>query len=1056
MRLHLAILSAILVSLVCSLSSSGQISFPYNALSPPDTYRAENSPYYWKNRPPTQNYWQQDVHYFIEAKLDGEKNIISGSENLTYWNNSPDTLYEVYFHLYQNAYTPDSYYMLAQKAIGNKPALVEYEAEGLGTEIHGLILADDKGNEFPCELSLDNTILKVKLPFPLLPNNSVRFDIAFSTYFSNSTTGRRMHYFEEFGQKVFKGVLWYPRIALYDRKFGWNIDQHLGQEFNGDFGTFDVELTLPNDYINEATGKLQNENIVLPDDLKAAIDIKNFAHKRLGSYPSTILKMNTTEHKTWIYHAENVHDFAFVCSPLFRRSVLEKNGVEAVAMVLEPNAPAWQNAAEYAAKTIEVFSESIGKYAYPKIVVADARDGMEYPMITLDDGIDADYRSLLVHEIGHMWFYGMVGNNETYRPFLDEGFTQYITALGLEKIDGIYLKQNPRNLNGYQRSFLRQEKAREQEVFGYVTEVLHDVNPIIDQHSDHFNEKDVYGKGYWSIYEKTASMLYSLQYMLGDSLFFGALHHYFNQWKFCHPYTEDMQKSFEDYTQTDLSWFFDQWLRNDISLDYKVLRPKRKKNKNYLLRFERVGDMELPLHVYVTNKKNDTLHYFIPTSHNIPLDSSTNILPQWWGWNEKNRRYATTVKLPFKPYDVMIDPEGVLADVNGLNNHLRRRKSFHFDHLMYQIPDRFHYEIRWRPDIWYNQTDGLQFGINLNGDYLRTKHIFSLSAWYNSGLLNNGNIVERNFWYNFSYETPLKKLSPDLGIRIKSRFLEGVSRHNVSIYRKNAYQEMRITVNSLQLQYNFRKYAHQANLPYLTEVYNNTLQLLWRINYTPHAQVQMEISSPILFSDYDFSYANITHTASPELGAFITHTRLFAQVGTGNNIPIESALFVGGANPETWIENKFYRSAGIFPADWTHFDSNIGHLQHSGGLNLRAYNSLFFNGNYAGLSGAAANVEIELKSLRQALHFGSLAFSPYVFADIGSLFSTNNQFFDSIKNNYLYDGGAGLRFSINRWGVFEKAKPLHIAFEVPLFYQKDVLTRQNEQFNWFFKLGYDW
>ena len=144
------------------------------------------------------------------------------------------------------------------------------------------------------------------------------------------------------------------------------------------------------------------------------------------------------ETKTWKYHAENVHDFAFTADPTYRIGEAWWEDKVCYSLAQEPHASRWENAADFGANCIKVFSEDFGRYVYHKIIVADARSGMEYPMITLDGGSDPGYRGLLAHEIGHMWFFGQVGNNETYRALLDEGFTQFLTAWGLIKIDGEY------------------------------------------------------------------------------------------------------------------------------------------------------------------------------------------------------------------------------------------------------------------------------------------------------------------------------------------------------------------------------------------------------------------------------------------------------------------------------------------------------------------------------------------------------------------------------------------------------------------------------------------
>jgi aminopeptidase N len=139
-------------------------------------------------------------------------------------------------------------------------------------------------------MELDNTILKVFLAKPLYSGSSVTLDIHFKTYYGNGDVRRRMKMFDAFGYKQYDGVQWFPKISVYDRKFGWTADQHFNREFYGDFGTYDVELTFPNIYIVEATGVLQNRDEVLPDSLRKKLDIKNFKDKKWNSPPSVIIQ----------------------------------------------------------------------------------------------------------------------------------------------------------------------------------------------------------------------------------------------------------------------------------------------------------------------------------------------------------------------------------------------------------------------------------------------------------------------------------------------------------------------------------------------------------------------------------------------------------------------------------------------------------------------------------------------------------------------------------------------------------------------------------------------
>ncbi|MCH8902994.1 MAG: hypothetical protein IIA45_03655 [Bacteroidetes bacterium] len=290
----------------------------YDPLHPPNSYQTRSNPYYWKNKKPHGGYWQQDVHYIIKARIDEKTNIISGEEWLTYSNNSPDTLDHVFFHLYQNAFQPGSYYDMLQRENGRKPTFGRYEGKGLGTEI-----IEMKIGEQSLRMELDNTILKVYLTEKLLPGLNVEFYIKFKSYFDNGSMRRRMTMFNVYDQseedsitkthryKHYNGVHWYPRISVYDSKFGWTTDQHLDKEFYGDFGTYDIELDFANNYILGATGFLLNRQEMLPTRLRAKLDIKNFADKPMRSMPNRIIEYDESVRKIWKYHAENVHDFAF-------------------------------------------------------------------------------------------------------------------------------------------------------------------------------------------------------------------------------------------------------------------------------------------------------------------------------------------------------------------------------------------------------------------------------------------------------------------------------------------------------------------------------------------------------------------------------------------------------------------------------------------------------------------------------------------------------------------------------------------------------------------------
>ncbi|UPT66397.1 MAG: hypothetical protein M0D57_18320 [Sphingobacteriales bacterium JAD_PAG50586_3] len=541
----------------------------------------------------------------------------------------------------------------------------KYEEQGLGTVIEDFLVDGQK----PVQIIIDQTVMKVVLAKPLKSGQSLKFDIKFKTYFDSGSQRRRMKKFPAYGSTHYDGVHWYPRICAYDRKMGWDVQQHLGKEFYGDYGSFDVELTFSDNYVVEATGLLQNKNEVLPADLRKKLDISNFLRKPWESAPSVITPYDKSKRKTWKYYGVNVHDFAFTADPTYRIGETFWNGIQIVSLVQEPHAAGWWDAADFTAKVIKTYSEDFGMYAYPKMVVADARDGMEYPMLTLDGGFTPDYHGLLAHEVGHNWFFGMVGSNETYRASLDEGFTQFLTAWSLVKLDGDTLKKT-RPQKKYVNKYTRDDLAIDSRVYyPYIADAARMDETTLNTHSDDFNGALAHGGGYRNVYFKTATMLYNLQYVLGDTLFQGAMKHYFNKWKIAHPYMEDFRDAITEYTQTDLTWFFDQWIETAKVIDYKVECVKKVKGEDnaFEITLKRDGKMQMPIDLRVVGKDGKQYDYYIPNTWFEKTTTATK-LPKWYGWDKINPTYTFKVNIPGGIQSVQIDPTYRLADNYVLDN----------------------------------------------------------------------------------------------------------------------------------------------------------------------------------------------------------------------------------------------------------------------------------------------------------------------------------------------------------------------------------------------------
>ncbi len=1054
----------VIFMMIISFRSFSQSTVAYDPLNPPNTFRNEDNPHYWKNRPPSSSYWQQDVHYEIKATIDEKTDIITASQKLTYWNNSPDTLDFVFFHLYQNSFQPGSYLDELIKENGGIPKYGKYESKNLGTEISKM-----QSNGKDLKIEADFSVIKVYLSKPLLPISSVVFETEFKTYFDNGSVRRRMKFYNAWGFKHYNGVHWYPRICVYDQKLGWDTDQHLNREFYGDFGCFDVELTFANNFVVEGTGNLTNRDVVLPNDLRTKLDINNFLLKPWNESPSVVIPYDSTIKKTWKYHAENVHDFAFTADPTYRigeyyayepgdqrlPAGLEKSGIKAIALVQEPHASGWYNAAEFTAKVIQIYSEDFGMYVYPKIIVADAQDGMEYPMITLDGGQDPGYRSLIAHEVGHNWFFGMLGSNETYRAFLDEGFTQFLTVWSMEKIDGIY---DPRNeyVSKYVEKHSVPNITRDiRAYYGYLSDAISESDERINQHSDGFNGALNQGGGYRHVYMKTATMLYNLQYVLGDELFLKAMQHYTEKWKICHPYAEDFRESIIESTHVDLNWFFDQWIESTKNIDYKVGKIKKRENENeFAITFKRKGRMEMPVDFKVVGKDGLEYNYYIPNKW-FQKETEASKFSKWFGWDKLNPTYEAHVTIPGGIKNVVIDPTYRLADVNILNNSKKCPTIWKFDSQIFNYPDWRHYHVYWRPDIWYNAVDGIKIGLHLDGNYLNYRHIFSFTAWYNTSVLTGGfdnfefdsatNVLPASF--NFSYRHSVDKIVNNGFLNLKLKSLDGLNGGELGIDSR-----LNTTNDFVYLFVKSMYRTRNSDLTYLispqeweAKNFNNSINLIYSHSYQKNklsGNISATLRSSMLLSDFDYHYLRLTALQNLSMGKFDLRTRLIGQFGTGTNWARESSLFFAGSSPEEMMESKYTRSAGIFPQQWGGYGESLNHFHDGGGLNLRGYAGYYVvesdeNGNtyaaYRGHSGFSANAEIEFDKLIkiQPKFLRSLHLDTYLFGDAGAIVFENISGSNQLSE-IRFDAGVGAALTIKRFWVLQKPKPLTIRFDMPL------------------------
>ncbi len=999
---------------------------------------------YWKNRKPYLDYWQQDVHYTIDAVIDDEKDEIKGTEKLVYYNNSPDDLKVVYFHLYQNAFQPGSYAHALNQVNHEHTEFGKYEALKMGT-----VLDDLKVNGKTVKYKLDNTILIVELNEPIKSNTSVQFDIQFRTYWDNGSMRRRFKTFKtDANNKHFDGVHWYPRICVYDSKFGWETDQHLGKEFYGDYGVYDVKLTFPSKYIVEATGALQNESTVLPEDLRKAIDIKNYSRVEKGAdgrsqiiVPTGYLfKTPTSGTKTWIYHAENVHDFAFTADPTYRIGETIWNGIKCIALAQEANAPYWRPTSDFVANVVEIYSKDFGMYGYPKIVAADARDGMEYPMITLNGGNWPGHQYVIAHEVGHNWFFGMIGNNETYRAMLDEGFTQFLTSWSIKRFNKM-----PITASAYDENAVYN---------GYLYDAANKNDATLNTHSDDFGSATGHGGGYRHVYYKTATMLYNLQYVLGDELFLNAMKHYFNKWKYAHPYPEDFRKAIIEYTKVDLNWFFDQWMETTKSIDYKIIKVKSIKTNStkqaYEINLKRIGDMQMPLDITIYDNNNVKYNYLIPNTY-FAKQENQKVLKTWKGWGLLNQTYKDTVYLDNKFKTLKIDETNRLADIYRLDNVIKKNS--------YKLPVKVsmnqgvaapsgfnHQTYTYRPDLRFNAVDGAKIGFNTHFDYAKVKHVMDLTVWYNTGLFAEQPYkvgTERDaISYKFKYKHLVGR---DAYIYWDTRWLDGIFYDNIGFEKTIGKNQFNIFYKSIGMPSNRIKYWPYANSIIREDKSNSSINIehIRRYKYKRgNGRITSLLRGNGITEDYGYGSIMSEAVNHNHFGKLEIRTRFFMQAIVGNSIPEEMLIMLSGANMEQLLENKFTRSRGFIPEEWLGFGNTTNHFQQGGGLNLRGYAGylapLNFGNNqynlYQGNSGISTSIEIDFDNffrIKPKLTRNWLKIDAYLFADAGIL--SNSIIGEDVTSPLRMDTGIGTTWTIDRWGKRNLIAPFSLRFDAPFF-----------------------
>lgn len=573
-------------------------------------------------------YWQQKVDYTMDIDMNVNNYQYKGVQKVVYTNNSPDELNNVYYHLYFNAFQPNSQMDVRSRNIADPSSKIgDKISKLLPSEIGYIKVNSLKQNGIGVSYETVGTILEVKLNTPIKSGESVTFDMTFDAQVPVQIRRSGRNNKEGVALSM---VQWYPKMAEYDFE-GWHTPPYIGREFHGVWGDFDVTLHIDKNYVVGGSGYIQN-----PQEVGHGYEDT-----------SKPLRLPKGDKLTWHFKAPNVHDFAWAADPEYNHDTYTmENGIDLHFLykkTLETKyLESWKKLQPETALLMKYFSEHVGAYPYKQYSVIQGGDGgMEYAMSTLITG-KRSYESLFgvtAHELAHTWFQFLLATNESKHPWMDEGFTSYIS----NKAENIILKKQKANphAGSYKRYFKTVRKGTEESQ---------------STHADRYNTNYAYTT---ASYSKGAIFLAQLEYVIGAENVATGLKKYFNDFSFKHPIPNDIKRSMEKVSGIHLDWYLNEWTQTTHTIDYGI-----KSVEGNTVTLERIGQMPMPIDLEVTYK-DGTKEYF-----NIPLrmmrgnkPTSAKILEDWT-WAHPTYTFKATKEVK----QVVIDPSEFMADIDQQNN----------------------------------------------------------------------------------------------------------------------------------------------------------------------------------------------------------------------------------------------------------------------------------------------------------------------------------------------------------------------------------------------------
>ncbi len=741
-----------------------------------------------------QDYWQQKCDYEIEVTLDDQQNKLDAFIKIQYTNNSPDDLKEMYFHAWPNAFkTQNSAF--AKQQVENGLTEFYHATTSQKGEMFGLdFTVNDKKVAFTETDQPD--IIKLELQELLKSGESINITTPFKVKIPES--------FSRLGRvgQSYQITQWYPKPAVYDQN-GWHPMPYVSQgEFYSEFGSFDVKITLPENYVVGSTGDLQTESeINFLNDLAAkTAKIQNFELSE--EFPASSPKF-----KTLHYKQNNVHDFAWFADKRFH--VLKEdfkitNGetVTAWAMFTNTEAELWKEATKYIKEGIKFYSEKVAPYPFKQATAVQsalsAGAGMEYPNVTIIGLSETPLylETVIVHEVGHNWFYGQLASNERDYPWMDEGINSYYEQRYFREIhpgvteDLFGLPPEIAEMLGWggkttrdNYEILYQSKAR-----------FRDDQPI-QLHSMDYTDSN-YGN---IVYLKSVLAFNYLEAYLGMDELDRIIRKYYKEFEFKHPYPEDIRAIFEAESKKPIDWFFDELIETDKRVNYWLYKIKKEGEKIGNDYFDKITVRNHPYH---------------NVAGPFPITAIKNEKPIKTIWYD-GFHGQEEVLFPSMEYDyLVIDNKRQLPEFDRHNNFLKPKGLFKKAGLEVGIIPKFENNYKKQlfinPTMGFNKYDGFMLGAVFYNDMLPPRRPLSYALAPMFGFKSQSLVGMGEIRYNlFPKNGPFKNI--EIGVGGRSFMYDNVIDTSRSIGETTDEREVRYSRIVPELKFQLKEKSKRSS-----------------------------------------------------------------------------------------------------------------------------------------------------------------------------------------------------------------------------------------------------